>query len=566
MRIGTTFRAGVAALSLALAGCGSGSAPHPLSPYRSQQLAWGGCDGLQIDDATRAKLAGLGSRAACAMMRAPRDYADPAQGDLQVAFIRIAAEAGGAGAEPLLLNPGGPGHDGVSFAIGLADRWKNAGGPFQPVSQAYDLVGFSPRGTWSSTPLLTCQGDEPTPYYGNPATERDPASIAAMVQTGALLTSACAANPLRSFVHSDAIARDMDLYREIHGKDRLHYFGGSYGTWLGMWYASLFPERVGRMLLMAVVDPVEGLEETYLAMSRARQAVLDDVLAVYAAAHPEAFGLGADVARVRSIHRSLSPVVKGLVSDGLDYYHSARAPENVMLLVAAAGLQEILDANPAATEAELPGLVATHRFPPPLEPFQAMARERALALGSGYFLERSRPTGPVTLDSSTAAYYAVSCNDEPRPRSQDDWIAQNDRDAALYPVWGGRWTMWPCFTWGGNVATRPPLSRAAAAGGILLVQTRRDAATSLEGALAALDALPNTRMVEVVGDDYSHGFAPPYGSECVDTPIVNYLLHGDLPVRRLECQGRELPPPQVLITPTVKRLGYSPYAPGTPRW
>ena len=35
----------------------------------------------------------------------------------------------------------------------------------------------------------------------------------------------------------------------LPGDERLNYIGYSYGTWLGTWYASLFPERVGRMLL-----------------------------------------------------------------------------------------------------------------------------------------------------------------------------------------------------------------------------------------------------------------------------------------------------------------------------
>ena len=70
-----------------------------------------------------------------------------------------------------------------------------------------------------------------------------------------------------------------------------------------------------------------------------------------------------------------------------------------------------------------------------------------------------------------------------------------------------------------------------------------DRLTSLEGALAALDALPNASMIEVVGDDYDHGVIVPYGNACIDEPVTSYFLHGTQPPRLIECQGRSLPPP-----------------------
>ena len=42
---------------------------------------------------------------------------------------------------------------------------------------------------------------------------------------------------------------------------RLNYFGASYGTELGAIYAELFPQRVGRMVLDAALDPAVTTEE-----------------------------------------------------------------------------------------------------------------------------------------------------------------------------------------------------------------------------------------------------------------------------------------------------------------
>jgi len=192
--------------------------------------------------------------------------------------------------------------------------------------------------------------------------------------------------------------------------------------------------------------------------------------------------------------------------------------------------------------AQMQALVGAHFFVPSaaLEP---AAKATAHELTASTFSNASHQTGPVSLAGSTALQYAVVCNDEPAPRSLADWIGQNDRDAALYPLNGGWWTDFPCVSWGGNVVTRPPLERARAAGGILFLQTQRDPVTSLEGALASLDALPNASMIEVIGDDYNHGVIVPYGDACIDGPVSSFFLHGTQPPRRIECQGRSLPPP-----------------------
>ncbi len=518
-----------------------------MASFRNQELTWVACDTSTMEAPSAAAVAALGDRVRCATMRAPLDYADPARGELSVAFLRVAAGQPAERAGAILFNPGGPGGDGIPVALLFASRWTTAppddpvAGPYRRIAGIYDLVGFSPRGTGSST-RLSCQGAEPLPFVTNPSADRSPANVAAMVESGRMLAAACAANPLTRHMHTDATARDMDLFREVTGDAKLHYYGASYGTWLGTWYASLFPERVGRMLLTGVVNLEAGLQETFLAMPRARQAVLDEVLAPYAARYPGAFGLGTDPDAIRRIHPGLPLHLQTSASEMLSLGESGHARDYVLVLAAARGLQEILEAHPGATEAEVSALIDGHAFvpDPSIEP---VARETAHALSQATFSKMRHATGPVDLDGPTALQYAVVCNDEPPPRSLPDWIDQNDRDAALYPLNGGYWTDFPCVSWGGNVVTRPPLASARAAGGMLLLQTRRDPITSLEGALASLDALPGSSMVEVIGDDFNHGLIVPYGSACVDGPVSSFFLQGTLPPRRIECQGRELAAP-----------------------
>ena len=47
----------------------------------------------------------------------------------------------------------------------------------------------------------------------------------------------------------------MDVLRAALGESRLTYLGKSYGTYLGAWYAQLFPARVRALVLDGAVDP-----------------------------------------------------------------------------------------------------------------------------------------------------------------------------------------------------------------------------------------------------------------------------------------------------------------------
>ena len=57
------------------------------------------------------------------------------------------------------------------------------------------------------------------------------------------------------YVGTVDVARDMDRLRQALGDSGLTYMGQSYGTLLGITYASLFPTHIRAMVLDSVVDP-----------------------------------------------------------------------------------------------------------------------------------------------------------------------------------------------------------------------------------------------------------------------------------------------------------------------
>ena len=61
--------------------------------------------------------------------------------------------------------------------------------------------------------------------------------------------------PLLRYVGTMNAARDMDVLRAALGQAKLTYLGKSYGTYLGAWYAQLFPHRVRALVLDGAFDP-----------------------------------------------------------------------------------------------------------------------------------------------------------------------------------------------------------------------------------------------------------------------------------------------------------------------
>ena len=150
----------------------------------------------------------------------------------------------------MLVNPGGPGGSGLALAA-LGQAVPNHAG------DAYDWIGFDPRGVGSSRPALSCI---PT-YGGFDRPEYDPAKAPNVAATwlakASKYAAACATRGgdlLDHLTTADA-AKDMDSIRKALGAKQINYYGFSYGTYLGQVYATLFPQNLRRVVFDGVVDP-----------------------------------------------------------------------------------------------------------------------------------------------------------------------------------------------------------------------------------------------------------------------------------------------------------------------
>jgi pimeloyl-ACP methyl ester carboxylesterase len=52
------------------------------------------------------------------------------------------------------------------------------------------------------------------------------------------------------------VARDLDLLKQAVGDPKLNYIGYSYGSYIGLTYANLFPDNFRALVVDGVVDPI----------------------------------------------------------------------------------------------------------------------------------------------------------------------------------------------------------------------------------------------------------------------------------------------------------------------
>lgn len=543
----------VAAVLTACGGDTTPSAEESMASFTQQKLEWRACDehfvGEEHWNDAKDYFADLGERAQCAMMRAPLDYANPALGELQVALSKVAAGEPQQRQGAILFNPGGPGGDGLTLGAHFWRRLRQVD-PGRPVSQLlkqmsdrYDLVGFSPRGTGSST-ALDCGASEYAQMETLSSSDRSPQTLKDQQELVRLYAQACIDHPLSKHINTDATARDMDLVRVLLRDEKLNYIGYSYGTWLGVWYAGLFPERVGRMLLDSNTNFIDSFDAISALQPMGHQRVLDEVLLPYATRHPQIFNLGESVSELRRALLALSPALKELLFSAEDKEGNSLAiqwalataiDENIMHLSAALGLQDLLARQPAAGKDQMDAAITAHRFAP--NPVV-----NAYTIGFARKLAAKMFEGPYPVSKKrqleTAVNIAIRCNDTGTSGDAQHWIDISNASAARYPFTGGSEAVNFCLHWPKPAKGPLPWAMAAKAGPLLMLQSRFDALTPVEGAQVAHNALPNASMI-LVEDEFTHAIFP-YGTDCVDGPVAHYFLHGTMPQRLSTCAGKPL--------------------------
>ncbi|ADV67961.1 alpha/beta hydrolase [Deinococcus maricopensis] len=541
----TSLKAALAILpALALAACGPRvTPPDPMASFTSQKLDWHTCDqsilGFDLDLSKY-----VGDRARCADVNVPLDWSNPTRGTASFSLLRVSAEKPAARKGAIFFNPGGPGGDGLAFAVQYGYLWSKAstsspvGQNLKTLSEQYDLIGFSPRGVGASTRIY-CGTNELYAPVNHPASDRSQRNIDAMIRNARLDAAACQKNPITPFINTDATARDLNLARQLLGDEKFNYVGYSYGTWLGAWYAKLFPANTGRILLDGNMGLDGDMAKTFISQPKAFERDFREVALAYVARHNDLYQLGSTREQAYTQFDALSAPLKYAASNVIAHamYSADLMPSIGETLVGARGLQAILSAHPDADVNAVAAAVQSVKFSDDAD-LDAAAREQAFGL-LGVYDALVHPTPqPAELENSSAAFTAITCNDTPWNTDQNYWTKLSDQMAKDYPLIGGAEAYTSCAYWKNWTVKKPAVP--ANMPPVMMLQNEYDPATPREGALDGWKSLPGARMVFI--DNESQHAAFPYGTECVDLPITKYFLDGTLPKDTFTaCQAKPLP-------------------------
>ena len=464
---------------------GSAQAAGPIVPTAST-LRWHSCAGL---------IARIGIRD-CTMLSVPVNYADPGGRHISLALDMVPATAPVSQQQGILLvNPGGPGASGLSLAAVVAE------GLSRSVARDYDIIGFDPRGVGSSVPQLSC---DPS-FFSGPRPNYIPASAAAeqvLINRAKTYADDCEQKFgwLLPYMTTENVARDLDSIRAAFGVAKINYFAFSYGTYLGQVYATLFPQRVRRMVLDSTVDPTgvwytDNIDQDYAFQGRM------NAFYAWVAQYDSTYNLGSTAAQVRAA------------------WYRAR---NQLLAH---------PANGVIGPDEFDDTYLLGGYDDQFWPGLAQALSSYLNSGNATDLIDQYQAYGVQNENEFAVYNAVECADTSWPRSFAYWTSDTEQvyQSAPFYAWGNAWFNAACAFWPVRGPAEPLQINGTGLPGILMLQGTLDPATPYAGAQDAHKLLPSARMVVVEGGgNHGQSFSQP-PDNCVQGYLNNYLATGALP-------------------------------------
>ncbi|KAK0436830.1 Alpha/Beta hydrolase protein, partial [Desarmillaria tabescens] len=191
----------------------------------------------------------------CTRFQVPIDYSNEDRDKAALAVIKYSAVSETDYRGTVLMNPGGPGASGVAIMVSLGSLLASI------IGNQYDIVSFDPRGVGNSTPRAEffLSKEERSLWLANPdhwvaipSADQIPHLWASAMVLAELAKERD--NGILNYVSTDNIARDMLRISEAAGQEKLQYWGFSYGTVLGATFATMFPDKVERIVLDGVLD------------------------------------------------------------------------------------------------------------------------------------------------------------------------------------------------------------------------------------------------------------------------------------------------------------------------
>lgn len=473
----------------------------------------------------------------CGTLQVPLDYDGPSNATISIAVVRLPATDPAQRIGSLFVNPGGPGGSGFDFTL--------FAGPIlytDEVRAKFDIVGFDPRGIARST-ALRCFGTprQWEPFFLPFAFPLTPQEQAQWEAADRYVTDACRqrGGAIIDHMATADVARDLDRLRAAVGDEQLTYAGYSYGSFLGVTYANLFPDRVRALVVDGVLDPIAwttGVGDqadtvpfsTRLRSDQGAQATLNEFFRLCDQGGPArcAFAPGSEdrFAAIAELLKERGPIQIVVPETG------EVVELNYSILIAFA-LGAMYDSNSWPFFAEI--LAEIERQAPPQQLGTAID---AFLDSAGFITKRAFPRYPNAIEGGPSVF----CSDSDNPDSYQAWSTQGAAADEQFGYFGRIWTWLSsiCATWPGVDADRytGPFT-AHTANPVLVVGNNFDPATRYQGAVTVAGLLPNSRLLTV----HAWGHVSLFLSQCANNTVAAYLLTTMPPPPGTVCEQEQVP-------------------------
>ncbi|CZR58616.1 uncharacterized protein PAC_08508 [Phialocephala subalpina] len=498
----------------------------------------------------------------CGYIDVPLDYTNRSDSriarlavtKLQVSGLARTGSCSAAGKKSertIVIEPGGPGGSGTSYA------WRAAEEVTERLSEGQlDVLGWDPRGVNVSLPAISCfPYDADRDRWSLLRGQAREVSLSPRAQLEFLdafyeaTFRACweLQGDLSRFVSTAFVARDLEEIRKTLGEDDLTGYLVSYGTGIGQTYANMFPGSVGRMIL----DGTEYVRDHRLvggfgwtALDNGTDAWHDGFLGECLNAGPEYCPLAkprqGENVTITELEYRLGTLLQALIERPIPGYHESSGPSLVTYSQLVDSLYSAM--YNAKTWPALAQML-----------YELESGNSTLAIA---FLDEWNydPTLPCTTtrkkpSGSDELGLMVICSDSydaPQPDGGLDWwdglwanmtarswIAGNSRFLNVFPCrhFSDYWPK-PAEVYRGdlNHTLKNP---------ILLIAETYDPATPLRNGRRLLNEMGrNARLIA----HHGYGHSSRDASDCTDLIARNFILHGSLPEEaETACYANEKP-------------------------
>jgi pimeloyl-ACP methyl ester carboxylesterase len=447
----------------------------------------------------------------CATAKVPLDYDQPNGATISLSLARLPATDRAHRIGSLFINPGGPGGPGAVLIRGGAAQVIFS----DEVRARFDVVGFDPRGVAGSTPLQCFRSNAELAelLQGVPLFPFKQGELGPYAAAFAKYGQACLhhGGPILRHMSTANVARDLDLLRQAVGDAGLTYDGVSYGSFLGVTYANLFPGKVRALIVDGVLDPV--------AWTTGRPPSGSSV--------PFSTRLGSAHGADDAFHQFLKQCE---AAGPRRCAFAPGAPQKFARLDARARTRPIVDSRGAHVPYDqFNGLLLNDMYDASgWSQLAADLEDFYEATFSGHAAPAAETSSHYAYDNGFDAFLGVACSDTLNPTDPFAWQRATQRQAQTAPLFAANWTYAsePCATW--PVTDQDhylgPFDRTTR-NPVLVIGNLHDPATPYHGAQTVNRLLPGSRLLTLNGTGHTSWVQ----SGCIDARVTRYLVDGALP-------------------------------------